>query len=544
MAEVTLATLERWLQEPEGERLEFKAARNRYDFEELAKYCCALANEGGGAIVLGVTDQRPRRVVGTTAFNEPGRTVTGLHERLKFRVQAAELRPPDGRVLAFVVPSRPAGLVITCRGVPWCREGESLVAITRERLREIYLETEPDVTADPYPGARIDDLEPSAIDVFRRRWRGEGALAPVADEQLLHNAELLVDGVPTLAALILFGTGAALTRHLGQAELVYEYRTIEQAGRAQRRVDFREGFLLYFDRLWHEINQRNDLQHFQDGLFLMDVPTFDERVVREALLNAVCHRDYRDPGSIFVRQYPNRLVVESPGGLPAGITFETILNRNKPRNRRLAEALGRAGLVERAGQGVNLMFERAVLQSKGLPDFTSSDAFQVALTLPGAVQDEALLRFFEQVGQATLASFSTDDFLLLDRVRRGERPTASERPRLRELADLGLLEPLSRGRGRRYVLARRYYANAGRLGEHTRRRGLDTQANQLLIEQHLSACGPAGAPMEDLRQVLPHLSDNQLKSLLQGLRRADRAHASGRARGARWHLGPPIRVIE
>ena len=59
---------------------------------------------------------------------------------------------------------------------------------------------------------------------------------------------------------------------------------------------------------------RNDKQHFQDGFFVFDVSTFNERVVREAILNAVSHRNYQMGGNVFVRQYRDRLVVESPGG--------------------------------------------------------------------------------------------------------------------------------------------------------------------------------------------------------------------------------------
>lgn len=61
----TIEQLLELLQAEEGEHLEFKEAKERYDFEKLAKYCAALANEGGGRVVLGVTDKRPRRVVGT-----------------------------------------------------------------------------------------------------------------------------------------------------------------------------------------------------------------------------------------------------------------------------------------------------------------------------------------------------------------------------------------------------------------------------------------------------------------------------------------------
>lgn len=105
----TPTQLHQWLLEPEGQRLEFKEAKQRYDFEKLLKYCVALANEGGGAIVLGVTDKRPRLIVGTQAFEDPGRTEAGLHQRLGHRIPVEELRLPQGRVLVVRVPSRLPG---------------------------------------------------------------------------------------------------------------------------------------------------------------------------------------------------------------------------------------------------------------------------------------------------------------------------------------------------------------------------------------------------------------------------------------------------
>nr|MBC8359889.1 hypothetical protein [Candidatus Desulfatibia profunda] len=60
----------------------------------------------------------------------------------------------------------------------------------------------------------------------------------------------------------------------------------------------------YYDDLWNTINLRNDEYQFQDGLFMLTVPSFNELVIREAILNAVSHRDYRHAGSVFIKQYP------------------------------------------------------------------------------------------------------------------------------------------------------------------------------------------------------------------------------------------------
>ena len=138
------------------------------------------------------------------------------------------------------------------------------------------------------------------------------------------------------------------------------YRNSEASLPSQQRREFREGFFHYHDELWDILNLRNDVFSYQDGFFVREIPTFHERVVREAVLNAVCHRDYRLHGSTFVRQFPIKLEVVSPGGFPPGITEENILSRHLPRNRRLAEALTKCGLVERAGQGVDYMFKESI----------------------------------------------------------------------------------------------------------------------------------------------------------------------------------------
>ena len=178
----------------------------------------------------------------------------------------------------------------------------------------------------------------------------------------------------TYAALVLLGNHPALGRYLANAEVIFEYRSSEAPGPASQREEFRRGFLLYHDRLWELVNLRNDRQHYQDGLFMLDIPTFNEGAVREAVLNAVSHRDYRHGGSVFVRQYARRIEIVSPGGFPQGVTPQNILDRQFPRNRRIADSLVRCGLVERSGQGANRIFEACIREGKALPDFDHTDA--------------------------------------------------------------------------------------------------------------------------------------------------------------------------
>ena len=533
----TREQLQHWLTEPEGTNLEFKEAKQNFHFEKLVEYCVALANEGGGKIILGVTDRRPRRIVGTAAFAEPGRTEAGLHGRLSHRIPVEELHTTEGRVLVVHVPARLPGTAWQIDGRYLKRAGDELTALTDAELRTIFAETGPDFSAESCPGASTSDLSPQAIAVFRERWATNARderKAGRTDEQTLADAELLVDGRITYAALILFGTRAALGRWLAQAELVFEYRSSEASGPAADREEFREGFFHWLDAIWNKINLRNDRQSYQDGLFRIELLTFDEVSVREALLNAVAHRDYRLGGSVFVRQYSQRLEVVSPGGLPPGITPENILDQQNPRNRRLAEVLAKCGLIERSGQGMNLIFERAIRQGKPLPSFEGASSHEVRLVLQGAVKSAAFVRFMERLGEETLRSLSTYDFLALDALHREQPLPEHLKARLPGLLSIGAVESIGRGKGTRYLLSKRLYAALGEKGEYTRRRGLDHETNKALLEKHLLGQGDSGSPLAELRQVLPSESEQGVQRLLEELRREGRVHVRGQRRWARW----------
>ncbi|EQD60694.1 transcriptional regulator, partial [mine drainage metagenome] len=126
--QTTAEQLQHWLAEPEGVRLEFKEAKQSYHFDKLVEYCVALANEGGGKIILGVTDRRPCRIVGTAAFAEPGRAEAGLHDRLSHRIPVEEVRTADGRVLVVHVPPRLPGTAWQIDGRYLKRAGDKLAA--------------------------------------------------------------------------------------------------------------------------------------------------------------------------------------------------------------------------------------------------------------------------------------------------------------------------------------------------------------------------------------------------------------------------------
>lgn len=234
---------------------------------------------------------------------------------------------------------------------------------------------------------------------------------------------------------------------------------------------------------------------------------------------------------MFVRQYQHRLVVDSPGGFPPDITLENILDRQSPRNRRIADILARCGLVERSGQGMNLMFELSVKQAKALPDFKGTDRMHVRVSLDGLVQDPKLLTMMERIGLETLQSFSTGDFLVLNHIRCEQAVPDELRDRIPRLLDIGVIERVARGK---FILGQRYYATAGKKGVYTRKRGLDRATNKELLLKHIRENTVTGSQMDEFYQVLPGLTRSQIQLLLRELKAESRIYLEGKTSAARW----------
>lgn len=534
-------SLKELLQATESESLEFKAARNALDRDTVAQYCCALANVGGGLLVLGISDERPRTIVGTNAYQEEAlqEIKRFLISELGIRVDVEEYLDPAGRVLVFRAASRPKGVPIRYKGKYWIRYGQSLTHMTEDHLLDVFLETGQDFSANPCPKATLDDLDPVAIEAFRSRWiqkSGNQELKNLSPMQLLENADLLNDGQLTYASLILMGSYKGLVRHLAQAETIFEYRQDRYIIEYQARTEYRKGILLYLDELWNEINLRNTVEFYQVGFFKFEVKMFNELVVREAILNALVHRDYQSQSSVFVKQYPETLVITNPGGFMPGITPENILDKQAPRNRCLALAVQRCGLVERSGLGVDLMYQLLLSESKSLPSYEGSDPYEVRLTLEGNIQDKNFLTFVQKVTEELGTPLFAHDLLVLDLIRQDKKVTPDYKHILDKFLQKGLVEQVGgRGKHAHYILSKDYYSFIGEKGTYTRKKGLDRETSKELLLKHIRENSKTGSPLSELMQVLPYMAKSSIQLLLQELKEEKRIYLKGEKRGSRWY---------
>ena len=537
-------TLEEILDAKEGEEFEFKEAKNSFEYDKLVKYACAISNHGGGYIVFGITDKRPRRVVGSHAFEQPERTRRGLIDKLHIGIDfwVFNDQSPD-RVLVFKVPGRPIGVPVMADGIAWWRDGDSLVPMPAEEMRLIFNEAARDFSAEICEGSSLSDISEDAVIDFRERWIAKSKREDLRNyslEQILRDCEALTSGGLTNAAIILFGSRDAVGRLLPQSEVIYEYRSSEEPGPADFRVEFRKGFFLSYEELWNQIAQRNTVQHYRDKFFIPDIPTFDEGIVRELVLNAVSHRDYQLAPPVFVRQFTQRIEIDNPGGFPPDVTVENIIDRQSPRNRRIADIFAKCGLVERSGQGMNLIYNQSILQSKALPDFSGTDRLHVKVTHSGIVEDPALVAMMARIGRETLRGFSTRDLLVIHDVRKKLPIPDSLHKYLEKLLELGVIERISHGK---YILGKRYYQQIGHGGAYTRQKGLKVDAIKALILQHIQENNSNGSPYSDFAEAFPAMARSSLQKILRSLRDEKKIMVLGMKRGARWYLYDEARLF-
>ncbi|GAA5511495.1 hypothetical protein Dcar01_00205 [Deinococcus carri] len=453
--------------------------------QELARYAVGLANARGGTILVGAPEGTGERDAGEL---HPLMVTHAIFElsggRLTVNVQHHR-QPGGAKVLAVFVPQAPYVLAAP-DGAVLAWDGAHLVPVTPAESEPV---PQQDYTAVVPPDASLADLDPH--EVARLRGLGQrGGMGHLPDLDFLRELGLLLpsNGAlrPTLAGILLAGTPAALRAHVPQAEVCFYHHQTPDV-EFQFREDLLRPIPALLTRLAELIQARNRFTPVQVGLFRIEVWDQDEAVYREALLNALTHRDYTLRDAVHVHHYPDRLEIMNPGGLPGGITPGNILRHQpKRRNPLLAEVLARLGLVERAGVGVDKMYGLMLRCGKEPPEYTTyPDAVTLALHSPGF--DADFVRFVARK-QEEMQTLSLDMLIVLSLLaREGEATRAAlaralqlpedRTPRLlRGMEDHGLIARSGVGRGIAYTLAQEVRRALGRSAPITT--GQDTSSQE------------------------------------------------------------------
>jgi ATP-dependent DNA helicase RecG len=538
---MTIEELQTVIAQGEGQRLDFK--RGVPSVKDLALTVICLANAEGGKILLGVDDRGHIRGCPSYDVLE---LLSGVYRATDppITVDIEEVPTPQGTILVINVPRTPF-IHNTAGGVFQRRVGKQCLPMSAADVLAFQSERAGlDYSALPlgqthYP----DDIDPQALERLCAEIAIRSpALARQPDRDLLRSLRLLMDGEDptrlTVAAGLLLGRPETLRRELPQAEVAYFRQRTETNILLSERLYLPLPLLLR--RLEELVEAANEVQSFLLGLQRIDVPAFPQPVYREAILNAVAHRNYGLPGNVIVRHFPDRLEVMSPGGFPAGVNPANILRQVVPRNRLLADVLGRVGYVERAGYGVDMMYEQMLRLGKEPPWFIP-DELSVRVVIRNDTFDEPFAAFVQQQLR-TGPQPTLEQLLVLGHLKRRLEVDVTTAMRLLQrneeeasevlagMARDGLLERVGIGKGAVYQLT---HETAEQLGVSTLGRLLTPTEQEARVLAYVQA--RESITNRECQRVCG-LTRHQARHLLTRLVEAGQFKQTGQGKGTRYVL--------
>jgi len=493
--------------------IEFKSDRGPLSDRDLVETVVCLANSEGGVIYLGVEDDG--RVTGVHTNHQMyeglaaliiNRTTPSVHVRVKSLF-------PDGEtlVLHIEVPKM-AQIVATNDGVIKRRRMQAdgtpscVPFLPHEFNSRLTNFRKMDISALPVPEATPDDLDPiqrALLRQFIERNSGDDVLLELDDTRFDSALGLIVreEDVwrPTLTGLLLIGRESSLRRLVPTHEIAFQMLEGEEV----RLNEFTRAPLIqaleWLETLFKPLNPETEMQL---GLFRVSVPRLDWRAFREALANAVIHRDYSKIGAVHVRIEGDVLTISNPGGLVEGVTLNNLLTTEpRPRNPSLADACKRIGLVERTGRGVDIIYRGLLRYGKSRPDYSRTDRHTVVLRLSLSEANLAFLNLVLKEEERTGKPLPIESLITLSLLQEQKRLTRNELASfiqkdsadagrtLEALVEAGLVQPHGATRGRTYTLSPQVYKELGATVEYTRQAGFARLQQEQLVRNYVRQAG-------------------------------------------------------
>lgn len=545
----TAARLQALLELPsENEVVEFKEAKDGYDFRKLGKYFSALSNEANlkrkpvAWLVFGVKDNR--QVVGSN-FRASRKDLDSLKEevankttnRITF-VEIYEVHHADGRVLLFEIPAAPKGLPIAFDGHYYGRDGEALSPLNLEEIERIRVQVGvEDWSAVVVPEAALDDLDEEALAVARRNFKSKfpDKAAEVDgwdDTTFLNKAKLTIKGKITRAALLLLGKEEA-EHFLQPAEAKIRWLLKDHQGNDRDYALFGMPMLLAVDKVYAKIRNLK-YRYIREGtLFPEEIDQYEPYAIREALNNCIAHQDYTLAGRINVIEHEESLTFTNLGSFVPGDVRRVVMEdapEEHYRNRFLATAMFNLKMVDTAGGGIRKLFMFQRQRFFPMPDYDLSNN-RVKMTLAGKVLDMDYARLLAREGALTL-----QEIMALDKVQKHRPLDADEESLLKEK---GLIE----GRKPNFYIAQPIAEKTGQKASYSKNRAFDKQYYLDFILKAIREHGSMTRKDIDelLWKKLPDWMDdkqrkNRVTNLITELRQNNRIENKGTFKDSKWVL--------
>lgn len=506
----------------------------------------AFANNKGGTLYFGVEDNG--EVTGCDGNYDLQNIIESIYEKTRpsIFVDPEEIEYNGKKVIALTVASD--GIThATTDGRCLKRLGKNSKPFYPDEMSNRYSEIQSsDFSGRILSDSTEDDINKLEVYKLKEKLKArnpESTLADMDDIAFLRDLALVKSDSGniklTVAGLLFVGKEQAINRLLPQAEVIYLHYSESNLEEYDARLDMKAPIISVIDRLSEKIQDSNRIVNVQVGLFRLEIVDFPEKVFQEALLNALSHRDYQSQGAVYVKHYPDKIVIENPGAFLDGITENNIITHpSVPRNKLIAETLQHLKYVQRTGQGVDIIFREMISSGKPFPEYKSyNDA--VSLTIYSAIDDIDFVKFIANEENGLSRSFSLSELMILRYLKDNRKITMSEAESLiqeardqaqnacNNLKRYGLIE-LS---GNEYMLTAKIYDELKNSVDYTKDKAIQyIKAREMILEY----IRDRGFINNELVRELCGFSQKQARIILQRVRKENLIELSEKGRYAKY----------
>jgi len=351
-----------------------KVTAGTADWNDIARTCVCFANGAGGRVLIGIEDGEGSPPAHQTV---PHALLDQLRKRiseLTVNVQALPSlrRDANGGEFVELMIERSPSVASTSDGRYFLRVADTCVPVVGDDVLRLANERpgRPWEAMDAGVSRALADAEKLAqfVGDIRASDRVKESVKEKSPDELLTHYGLAQGATLTRLGVLLLGTTAD-RRALGTAPLVQAIKYDALGQKINKWVwdDAALSPVELVDAVWRELPDFRESYEVPEGMFRRQLPAYDEKVVRELLVNALVHRPYTQHGDIFLNLHPERLEIVNPGRLPLGVTPRNILHASRRRNEGLARVFHDLGLMEREGSGFDLMYDRLLSQGRPAP---------------------------------------------------------------------------------------------------------------------------------------------------------------------------------
>lgn len=420
------------LKNNESENVEYKEAKNNFDFNELGRYFSALSNGANligkqyAWLIFGVSDKSHDFVNTNYRRNS---NLNGLkkeltqstNDNLTF-LDIYELEIDGNRVIMFKIPAA-IGVPTTWKGIAYDRNDDALIPLNDTKRNTILSTVNIDWSRQIVEGLTVDDLDKDAILKAREQFKKKNENKAIAEEidnmddlTFLNKAKVLLNGKVTRAAWLLLGNEdtntyvdsniPTITWKLQEGTNIIDYE------------HFTIPFIITMEKASEKIrNLRYRYMPSQTTLFPNEVDKYDINILRELLNNSIAHQDYRRGGRVNILEMKDKVMIINEGDFIPKTVDTLIINEGYVppyyRNPFLAQAMVNLNMIDTAGMGIRRSFEKLRERFFPMPDYDLSEENRVKVTIYGKILDEQYSKLLLENTELSLV-----EVMLLDRVQK------------------------------------------------------------------------------------------------------------------------------